>query len=132
AGPPARQCLDLLRGDEPAIFIAQQVLEQHLETVWQPLDARDGGQSVNAVRRPCDLEFPARAKAIGTHDVLLRPTRGRGRACTRRSLEESMGSRHTRIYLLAAARPCSFCVGDGGICGVGSERWIGKSCGSMC
>ena len=61
---PARPARDLVGGDQPAVLVAQQVLQQHLQAVGQPFGAVDPVQPVDLIRGVVDGEPIACAEAV--------------------------------------------------------------------
>ncbi len=63
-GIPGHQGVDLFGGDQPAVLVAQQVLQQHLQAVGQSGDAVEAVQAMNAVADVVDGELIAGAETV--------------------------------------------------------------------
>jgi hypothetical protein len=70
---PRRDRLDLLGGDELAVLVAQQVLEQDLQRVRQPGDVElllERVEPEDLVGLAADLQVGAGAKGVGMGHVM--------------------------------------------------------------
>ena len=96
---PVGQGVDVVGGDVEAVFVAEQVLEQHLQAVREVRYARDRVQAVDLVRRAARLKRRAAAEAVRSHRWLSLLAQ----SCVCSHCSSSVRAVHRRLFVVHAS-----------------------------